>query len=97
MNPSSVVRVSEWEFLTRLTSNLARHDAVVAGFGVFSVPHRNVLSVPRPCGIEFGVSAVGELVETRAVNIDDADGCDPLADIGVAFQSAEEHEHVTGL
>jgi hypothetical protein len=37
------------------------------------------------------------LVETRAVNIDDSDGCDPLADIGVAFQSAEEHEHVTGL
>jgi len=60
--------------------------------------HKGVFfPVACPGGIEIGVGAVGERMKTRTVHVDDVDGRDPLADVGVVFQPAKEHEHVAGL
>lgn len=85
MDPCVITRVSQGDFLPRLSADSARHDRVTTRALILAVPHGRVLAVTSPCGIEVGVRPAGELVKAGAIRVDYAKLGDPVAHDGIVL------------
>ena len=64
---------SPFALTSQLVAHLALHQVEAARHVVLPIPDGGVEAVPRPSGIEIRTGTVAQLVEPRAVRVDDKD------------------------
>ena len=95
--PGMITISGQCDLIARFCSNLADHHMVTLTTWIPSVPNWAITSISCPCLIKISFLGIRNLVKSRTVCIDDANGRLPIPDLGSRYITAEKNQLIIRL
>ena len=89
--------IGQCDLIARFCSNLADHHMVPLTTWIPPVPNRSITSIPCPCLIKIGLLGIRNLVKSRTVCIDNANGRLPIPDLWSGYVPTKKYQLIARL